>query len=121
VVVKGRALCLARQHVPCTQLPACIARARAYGRSPALHVCMLAGGICAGQACVHTSEFQHVVPCARLRSEKPEPPAPGEIADVPLYVAAYLDTLTIYRDMSGHSLHRCGRSTNHTSSHSSCG
>jgi len=42
------------------------------------------------------------------RSEKPNPPAPGEVADVPLYVAAYQDTLTIYRDLSGNSLHRRG-------------
>jgi hypothetical protein len=41
------------------------------------------------------------------RGSKPLPPEPGRTADLPLYVTAYLDRLTIYRDMSGASLHRC--------------
>jgi 23S rRNA G2445 N2-methylase RlmL len=40
------------------------------------------------------------------RGSKPLPPEPGRTADLPLYVTAYLDRLTIYRDMSGASLHR---------------
>lgn len=30
------------------------------------------------------------------------------MADVPLYVALHQDTVKLYRDMSGASLHRCG-------------
>ena len=40
------------------------------------------------------------------RGTKPLPPAPGAVADLPLYATAYQDRLTLYRDMSGASLHR---------------
>jgi putative N6-adenine-specific DNA methylase len=42
------------------------------------------------------------------RGAKPYPPPPGRTADVPLYVAAFQDRITVYRDMSGESLHRRG-------------
>lgn len=42
------------------------------------------------------------------RGVKPDPPPPGRTADVPLYVAAFQDRITVYRDMSGESLHRRG-------------
>ncbi len=44
--------------------------------------------------------------CVTHRSERPQPPARGTEADVPLYVTAYRDRLTLYRDMSGASLHK---------------
>lgn len=44
-------------------------------------------------------------PC---RSDKPPPPLAGSVADVPLFVALYEDQVSIYRDMSGTSLHRRG-------------
>lgn len=40
------------------------------------------------------------------RGTKPAPPEPGRVADLPLYCTAYHDRLSIYRDMSGASLHR---------------
>jgi hypothetical protein len=40
------------------------------------------------------------------RDEHIEPPEPGMKIDVPLFVTAYNDMLTLYRDMSGDSLHR---------------
>lgn len=43
------------------------------------------------------------------RGTKPLPPEPGRAADLPLYCTAYHDRLSIYRDMSGTSLHRHGR------------
>ncbi|MEW5299130.1 MAG: hypothetical protein WDW36_002174 [Sanguina aurantia] len=42
------------------------------------------------------------------RSDKPPPPQAGSVADVPLFVALYEDQVSIYRDMSGASLHRRG-------------
>jgi hypothetical protein len=42
------------------------------------------------------------------RGVRPVPPEPGRVADVPLYCTAYQDRLTLYRDMSGASLHRRG-------------
>ncbi|PRW59721.1 RNA methylase [Chlorella sorokiniana] len=42
------------------------------------------------------------------RGTKPAPPERGSVADLPLFVTAYHDRLTIYRDMSGDSLHRRG-------------
>ncbi|KAL4458935.1 hypothetical protein ABPG75_013800 [Micractinium tetrahymenae] len=42
------------------------------------------------------------------RGTKPLPPEPGRVADLPLYCTAYHDRLSIYRDMSGASLHRRG-------------
>ncbi|KAG2437835.1 hypothetical protein HXX76_005454 [Chlamydomonas incerta] len=42
------------------------------------------------------------------RSDKPAPPDKGHVADVPLYVTCYKDTVKVYRDMSGESLHRRG-------------
>ncbi|PSC76859.1 DNA methylase [Micractinium conductrix] len=42
------------------------------------------------------------------RGSKPLPPEPGRVAALPLYCTAYHDRLTIYRDMSGASLHRRG-------------
>lgn len=42
------------------------------------------------------------------RGTKPAPPEPGRVADLPLYCTAYHDRLSIYRDMSGASLHRRG-------------
>ena len=54
------------------------------------------------------------MPCRRPR---PAPPEPGQAADVPLYVTAWQDYLTVYRDMSGESLHRRGyRSVMHRAS-----
>jgi len=43
---------------------------------------------------------------AWCRGERLLPPSPGLIADVPLYVAAYADCVSIYRDLAGSSLHR---------------
>ena len=40
------------------------------------------------------------------RGSKPLPPEPGRVADMPLFCTAYHDRLSIYRDMSGASLHR---------------
>jgi hypothetical protein len=40
------------------------------------------------------------------RGERLQPPSVGGPASVPLYVAAYNNRLTLYRDMSGDSLHR---------------
>jgi len=42
------------------------------------------------------------------RNERLQPPLPGSLADVPLYVAAFEDCISIYRDLSGLSLHRRG-------------
>ncbi|GAX84390.1 hypothetical protein CEUSTIGMA_g11812.t1 [Chlamydomonas eustigma] len=42
------------------------------------------------------------------RGEKPSPPGPGVIADVPLFATLYHDTLSLFRDLSGSSLHRRG-------------
>ncbi|GLI59211.1 hypothetical protein VaNZ11_001050 [Volvox africanus] len=42
------------------------------------------------------------------RREKPLPPEKGKVADVPLYVSCYRDHVSIFRDMSGQSLHRRG-------------
>lgn len=42
------------------------------------------------------------------RGTKPAPPERGRVADLPLYLTAYHDRLSIYRDMSGASLHRRG-------------
>ncbi|KAG2449789.1 hypothetical protein HYH02_005313 [Chlamydomonas schloesseri] len=42
------------------------------------------------------------------RPDKPTPPEKGRVADVPLYVTCYKDTVKVYRDMSGESLHRRG-------------
>ena len=54
------------------------------------------------------------MPCRRPR---PAPPEPGQAAEVPLYVTAWQDYLTVYRDMSGESLHRRGyRSVMHRAS-----
>ena len=54
------------------------------------------------------------MPCRRPR---PAPPEPGQAAEVPLYVTAWQDYLTVYRDMSGESLHRRGyRSAMHRAS-----
>ena len=55
-----------------------------------------------------------LMPCRRPR---PAPPEPGQAAEVPLYVTAWQDYLTVYRDMSGESLHRRGyRSVMHRAS-----
>ena len=55
-----------------------------------------------------------MMPCRRPR---PAPPEPGQAAEVPLYVTAWQDYLTVYRDMSGESLHRRGyRSVMHRAS-----
>ena len=40
------------------------------------------------------------------RGQRPPPPAPGQLADVPLFATLYKDELVLYRDMSGDSLHR---------------
>ncbi|CAK0784504.1 hypothetical protein CVIRNUC_007708 [Coccomyxa viridis] len=51
------------------------------------------------------------------RRPRPAPPEPGQAAEVPLYVTAWQDYLTVYRDMSGESLHRRGyRSAMHRAS-----
>lgn len=42
------------------------------------------------------------------RGEKPMPPSPGRIADVPLFATAFQDKLSIYLDSSGASLHKRG-------------
>ena len=42
------------------------------------------------------------------RSQKPSPPSPGQVADVPLFVSLYKDTFSIFRDLCGDSLHRRG-------------
>lgn len=42
------------------------------------------------------------------RGTKPEPPGAGAVADVPLWASCYKDTLSIFRDLSGASLHRRG-------------
>lgn len=42
------------------------------------------------------------------RGEKPLPPGPGQTADVPLYASLYRDTFSLFRDLSGMSLHRRG-------------
>lgn len=45
------------------------------------------------------------------------PPEADQEADVPLYVTAWQDYMTVYRDMSGQSLHRRGyRSVMHRAS-----
>ena len=46
--------------------------------------------------------------CVFLRGGKPDPPKSGETADVPLYCSLYKDAISIFRDMSGSSLHRRG-------------
>lgn len=46
--------------------------------------------------------------CAWCRGAKPLPPEPGRTADLPLYCTAFKDKLTIFRDLSGTSLHRRG-------------
>ena len=49
--------------------------------------------------------------CDHLRDAKrPKPPPPehGGTADVPLYVSFFHDTMKVYRDLSGMSLHRRG-------------
>lgn len=49
--------------------------------------------------------------CDALRfkwGSKPQPPRKGRCADLPLFATVYQDRLTIYRDTSGHSLHRRG-------------
>ena len=52
-----------------------------------------------------------------FRRPRPAPPEPGQEADLPLYVTAWQDYLTVYRDMSGQSLHRRGyRSVMHRAS-----
>lgn len=38
------------------------------------------------------------------RNDKPDPPE--GVADVPLFVVLYKDRITLYRDLSGDSLHR---------------
>ena len=42
------------------------------------------------------------------RGAKPQPPEAGRTADLPLYCTAFQDRLTLYRDLSGVSLHRRG-------------
>ncbi|BDA44812.1 Ribosomal RNA large subunit methyltransferase K/L [Coccomyxa sp. Obi] len=49
--------------------------------------------------------------------ERPQPPNASAPADLPLYAALWRDHITIYRDMSGDSLHRRGyRSAMHKAS-----
>ncbi|KAK9908246.1 hypothetical protein WJX75_004747 [Coccomyxa subellipsoidea] len=49
--------------------------------------------------------------------EKPQPPTAFAPADLPLYAALWRDHITLYRDMSGDSLHRRGyRSAMHKAS-----
>ncbi|KAK9811854.1 hypothetical protein WJX72_011203 [[Myrmecia] bisecta] len=58
--------------------------------------------------------------CDSLRDAKdfkPFPPEPGKCADLPLYAALLNDYVSLYRDMSGDSLHRRGyRSAMHKAS-----
>jgi hypothetical protein len=53
----------------------------------------------------HTHTFRSNFTCTN-RGERLQPPQPGRTADVPLYVAAFEDRVSIYRDLSGISLHR---------------
>lgn len=50
--------------------------------------------------------------CDSLRDSydgvKPNPPAPGECADLPLFLSLFRDHAVLYRDMSGASLHKRG-------------
>ena len=49
--------------------------------------------------------------CDVIRSKrgiKPSPPPENRCADLPLFVTVYKDRLSVYRDSSGHSLHRRG-------------
>jgi 23S rRNA G2445 N2-methylase RlmL len=63
--------------------------------------CAVPALCCAGRASLHC--------CAALcRGTKPPPPGTGRIADLPLYAALYRDGVSLYRDMSGASLHRRG-------------
>lgn len=51
------------------------------------------------------------------RGVRPGPPPQGRIADLPLFATAFQDTLRVYRDASGESLHRRGyRSAMHVAS-----
>ena len=43
-----------------------------------------------------------------FRNQKPEPPSPGQLADVPLFVSIFKDTFSLFRDLCGNSLHRRG-------------
>ncbi len=60
---------------------------------------------------------QVLAKCSTLRRPRPVPPEADQEADVPLYVTAWQDYMTVYRDMSGQSLHRRGyRSVMHRAS-----
>lgn len=52
-------------------------------------------------AAVHVHMTGHL----GCRGDKPQPPPPGRQADLPLFIYLQQDTLTLYRDMSGRSLH----------------
>jgi 23S rRNA G2445 N2-methylase RlmL len=42
------------------------------------------------------------------RGSKPEPPKPGQVANVPIFATCFQDQLSIYLDCSGSSLHKRG-------------
>ena len=51
------------------------------------------------------------------RREKLQPPEHGQFADLPLFVSAFGEKISLYRDMAGQSLHRRGyRSAMHKAS-----
>ena len=46
-----------------------------------------------------------------------QPPEPGSVADLPLFVSVFGEKISLYRDMAGQSLHRRGyRSAMHKAS-----
>lgn len=79
------------------------------------HVCRVQS--CRGRGCFRrccapaaASTGMHVQQrsAGDCRGAKPLPPEPGRTPDLPLYVTAFKDRVSIFRDLSGVSLHRRG-------------
>ncbi len=108
------------EHYPHTPIPT-IPPSQRMHRCLVLQRCM-ATGLRAHSGVAHARRCRSTAPRPQLlsvrakdavcdairdaRGTKPLPPDTGRVADLPLYCTAYHDRLSIYRDMSGASLHR---------------